>query len=212
MIAPIIVHMDRYLFLLIVFIMLVKKSLKPYIIAPNNAPGIQFSDNDKFVFRLPRKNANSIINRINEKNNQILSFKSGFNVQTIYFNEKSGIKITKFLEEAKTLNPQTVREHIEEIGKDIKNIHSSNMPFRNHFDAFKEMDKYLFLLSSEYRNHKFLKDGLILFEKLKNKLIEINMDLYNKSFIYTPTHGDIVPENILAIKNPLKIFSYQRLV
>lgn len=81
-------------------------------------------DNDKFVFRLPRKNANSIINRINEKNNQILSFKSGFNVQTIYFNEKSGIKITKFLEEAKTLNPQTVREHIEEIGKDIKNIHS----------------------------------------------------------------------------------------
>ena len=58
-------------------------------------------DNDKFVFRLPRKNANSIINRANEKNNQILSFKSGFNVQTVYFNEKSGIKITKFLEEDK---------------------------------------------------------------------------------------------------------------
>ena len=56
---------------------------------------------NQYVLRMPGNNSNNMINRHWEKENQIITSNFGLNIPTIYFDENSGIKITKFLKDGR---------------------------------------------------------------------------------------------------------------
>ena len=125
---------------------------------------------NQYVLRIPGLNSNNMINRLWEIKNQILASDFGLNVPTVYFNENNGIKITKFLKGAETLKPNTIKEHIKDIVKRLRELHTSNLKFQNEFNPFLELDKYLRLVKKENLNvfNDDLEKSIIFLKNWKN--------------------------------------------
>ncbi|WP_069632773.1 choline kinase family protein [Campylobacter pinnipediorum] len=163
------------------------------------------SGQNKFVVRLPGNSSNNMINREFEKINQTESSKYGFNVETLFFCEESGVKITRFLDNSQTLKQETVCNYLTLIAVKLKEIHDSDMKFKNLFDPSYELKKYLALIDSNSFNiFNNLKKLFDLFDNLVEKINFINKN--NKNYKLVPTHGDLVPENILYCEKDKRIY------
>ena len=68
---------------------------------------------DKYILRMPGNGTESMINRVNEKHNSTLANEARSRYRYTYFDEVSGIKISKLIEDAETINSQTAKR--EEI-------------------------------------------------------------------------------------------------
>ena len=154
---------------------------------------------EKYVVRIPGRMTHSMISRNNEKLNSLLMSKEGFNVETLYFNENTGIKITKFLENSITLNHHNInnKNHLEVIAKKLYKLHNSKLIFNNEFNTHSTFNSYLNLLKKPNNFYKF------------NKNIEEICYFFDKVCFYldkkyertSPCHNDLVPENILIRRN-----------
>lgn len=167
---------------------------------------IKTIDNQQFVLRIP--GTNIIINRKRERIIQEQTECCGLNVKSIYFNEENGIKITKFMPTSITLKPYTIGKYIQKIAKKLKFLHNSNMEFVYEFNPFDEMSKYLSLIKE---GHKFdrLNLALDIFLSHKKTIFEINQKYYGSDLILMPTHGDLVPENILINGDEILIIDWE---
>ncbi|MGP1359455.1 phosphotransferase [Campylobacter sp.] len=166
---------------------------------------------NQYVLRMPGNNSNSMINRHWEKENQIITSNFGLNIPTVYFDENSGIKITKFLKDAETLKPNTIKNHIENISKELYKLHTSDVKFKNNFDPFIKLKEYLNLIKKEnlYIFENDLKKALNIFNELKELLFDINQSKYGKNLFLRPTHGDLVAENILFDNGRIYIIDWE---
>lgn len=168
-------------------------------------------NNNQYVLRMPGNNSNNMINRHWEKENQIITSNFGLNIPTIYFEENSGIKITKFMKDAETLKPKSIKNHIENIAKELHRLHTSDIKFKNDFDPFLKLNEYLNLAKKEnlliYGDD--LKKALYIFNELKEKLFDINQSKYGKNLFLRPTHGDLVAENILFDNGRIYIIDWE---
>ncbi|OPA71628.1 hypothetical protein BB381_03815 [Campylobacter pinnipediorum subsp. caledonicus] len=163
--------------------------------------------NNKFVARIPGLASNDMIDRSIEKENQILTSEYGFNVPTIFFDKKTGIKITKFLEST-TLKPYNINEYSSLIALTLKKLHTSNIPFKNVFEPKIEFKKYLSLMKD--KQHFVISDfqkSIKLFDNLCDKIIDINKK--DKFYKLSPTHGDIVPENLLYHNKKIYVIDWE---
>ena len=150
---------------------------------------------DEIVVRIPGAMTQCLISRKNEAVNSSITSQYKFNVDTYFFDDKSGIKITKFLKDSKTLDHTTIRDNdnLIKVSKRLKELHSSNIKFNNEFNVFREYDEYLKLLKNKeifFNFYEFMPKILSFFDKIR-KYFEINIP--NLS----PCHNDLVPENIL---------------
>ncbi len=153
---------------------------------------------DLFVFRLPGVMTENFIKRENESVNSLIMSEKGFNVETCFFDAKTGIKITKFLENSEALNHQSIKKlsNLKKIAKRLKELHSISVEFNGEFNIFIEFDKYISLLKNKDLFYKFSEDMpqlIDFFTLVKSYLIANRGDLI-------ACHNDIVPENVL-IKN-----------
>ncbi|OPA72644.1 hypothetical protein BB381_05480 [Campylobacter pinnipediorum subsp. caledonicus] len=140
-----------------------------------------------------------------KKINQSESSKYGFNVETLVFSEESGVKITRFLENSQTLKQETICNYLTLIATKLKEIHNSDMQFKNLFNPSNELKKYLTLVNSDSFNiFSDFKKSIDLFDKLVEKINFINKN--NKNYKLAPTHGDLVPENILYCEKDKRIY------
>lgn len=168
------------------------------------------STQGQFVVRIPGAKSNLMIDRVNEKINQNMACKFDFNVPTLFFDEKSGVKITKFIKNTTTLKQNTIANHFNLIAPMLKEIHKSNMVFNNNFNPFEEMNRYLLLIEdSKLDLFKEFKFALELFFNLEQKLKYINQKIYKKDNVLVPTHGDLVPENILFCDGRIYIIDWE---
>ena len=167
--------------------------------------------NNQYVLRMPGNNSNNMINRYWEKENHIITSNYGLNIPTVYFDENSGIKITKFLKDAETLKPNTIKNHIENIAKELHKLHTSNLKFKNNFDPFLKLNEYINLTKKENLNifEDDLKKALCIFNELKKLLFDINQSKYGENLFLRPTHGDLVAENILLDNNKIYIIDWE---
>src|SRR3712207_5876929 len=76
----------------------------------NNNYKIVLHHDDELALRIPRENSKGFISRKNEKINSKITEKLGLNCENIYFNENSGVKITKFIKDGKTFNIKSIKE------------------------------------------------------------------------------------------------------
>ncbi|MGL5964311.1 MAG: phosphotransferase [Fusobacteriaceae bacterium] len=152
----------------------------------------------RYVLRIPGAGTESIINRYSEKINAKEASKIGVDKELIYFNSDTGIKISEYIENAETLNPETSKkiENIQLTSKLLKKLHSSNISFDNKFNIFEEILKYEKLIKNEelflkYENYFKIRKKIFNFEKI----------LKNNGYKIVSCHIDTVPENF--IKNDI---------
>ncbi|MGL5901712.1 MAG: winged helix-turn-helix transcriptional regulator, partial [Cetobacterium sp.] len=82
----------------------------------------------RYVLRIPGAGTKSIINRYSEKINAKEASRIGVDKHLIYFDSETGIKISEYIENAETLNPETSKkiESIELTSELLKKLHLSD--------------------------------------------------------------------------------------
>ncbi len=151
---------------------------------------------DSYCLRLANTKTNKLIHRDYEKFNDYLVSKAKFSVESIYFDEKTGIKITRFLNDSYALDHKSVRNEniLRQIALKLKEFHESKLEFKNTFNIFDIYKEYFSLLKQKnifYKYHKKMGHILEAFNIIATYFQKQNIHLY-------PCHNDLVPENILV--------------
>lgn len=160
---------------------------------------------DKYILRMPGNGTESMINRVNEKHNSTLANQIDLDTEILYFDEVSGIKISKLIEDAETINYQTAKreENMELIASTLRKLHNSGIEFKNEFNVFKEVEKYEYLLEKakgkNFDDYKEVRDKVM---NLENELEILGIDL-------RPCHNDTVPENFIKGKDSIYLIDWE---
>lgn len=98
-------------------------------------------DDCKYVLRVPDEAANKLINR--QKEGAVYSAIANFNISddVVYFNQDTGIKVSKFVENARTCNAAEL-EDVKTCIKFLKSFHNCNLKVPHYFDLFENIEFY----------------------------------------------------------------------
>lgn len=149
--------------------------------------------NTEYVIRQPGGMTDLIINRKNEKVNNIIVSELDLNSKCIYFDDISGIKISEYVKNSKNIaqtNPCS-KENLKAVSNILKKVHNSSKTFNNSFDWKIELEKYEQIIKD--LNGSFFSN----YDDLKNKLINFIQDNIENT-ILVPCHNDTVPENFIV--------------
>lgn len=101
-------------------------------------------DSVSYIVRVPGNGTEDFINRVEEKENLELSSALGINPELLYFNVNTGLKVTKKIENARTVTEEMAKN--EEMMKSatviLRTLHHSNKVMKNRFKLFELMTIY----------------------------------------------------------------------
>lgn len=137
----------------------------------------------KYVFRIPGKGAENFVDRNIEKNNLDKISYIGITPKPIYFDVKSGYKITPYVEGLPL--DELENKDYEEISSVLKKIHNMEK-FDNDYNQLERLKKY-----EKIHNNKTKR-----YEELKSDWIEIYYDILEK-VEKVPCHGDSQTSNFV---------------
>lgn len=147
----------------------------------------------EYVIREPGGMTEQIIDRKIEKINNNIASEFGVNSNSIYFDEKSGIKISINIKNSQNMaqaDPSSP-ENMKAVSSLMKKIHSFPKHFANHFDWQRELAKYERIIQQQRG------DFFFDYTTLKEKLVSFVQDNIKSSSL-VPCHNDTVPENFIV--------------
>ncbi len=158
-------------------------------------------DENDYVIRIPGEGTESVIDRVAEKENTYVVASSGIDVEPSYFCDTTGIKITSFIANAETLNPETIKIYTKECINTLKRLHCIDVKLSNDFSIRQEILKYAANVND-----------LELYPNLQGMIDRafILIDLYEDLDIVTcPCHNDTVAENFIKSLNHMYIIDWE---
>ena len=150
-------------------------------------------DDKLYVLRVPGNGTEEMISRQEEIKNAVYANKIGVDAELIYFNEKTGVKISKFIENAETLTPEAAKKQssMEMVVDIFRKLHTTKLQMNNSFDIYNKIENYEQLLIKVNGNN--YEDYCEVKEKVKSlKTITGELDIK-----LTPCHNDTVAENFI---------------
>lgn len=149
---------------------------------------VQTSSN-QYIVKFFGKGTEKLIDRQNEKFNIELLKDLKLDVENYLFDIEAGIKVNQYIENAETLNLNTIKTKFEKIAPILQTIHASGKELKGEFAPFDEIKKYESLIQGEiyYPNYEAVRESVF---SLKEDLEQIGID--KKS-----CHIDLVPENFI---------------
>jgi thiamine kinase-like enzyme len=145
-----------------------------------------------YVIREPGFKTEKIIDRAAEQQNNRIVSDLGINSECVYFDKETGIKISRFIDQAQTftaINPASERAMISAVTL-LKKIHTSKQPFHNRFYWETELTKYEDIVRS--LNCSFFSN----YTQHRQQLCAF-IQQHVSSLRLVPCHNDAVPENFL---------------
>ena len=160
-----------------------------FLVEPRDAEG--------FVFRLLGVGAEGMVDRTDERFNTLIATRLGLTPDVLYFDEKTGVKMTRFIANAETLHNDSIKatENLEKIAALLRTLHSSHMRLRNDFNPFKELIKYEGLLE------KANGDMSAGYADVRDKVLGLEDELTSLGVDVVPCHCDALPENWIVDPN-----------
>lgn len=150
-------------------------------------------DNECYVLRVPGNGTGEMISREDEIRNAVYANEVGVDSELVYFNEKSGIKISRFIENAETLSPEATKKqnNMIMVCDILRKLHNYNRKMANDFDIYGKIEQYENLANEVnaifFNDYYEVKDKVLL---LKNIMAELDVKL-------APCHNDTIAENFI---------------
>ena len=150
-------------------------------------------DNECYVLRVPGNGTGDMISREDEIRNAVYANEVGVDSELLYFNEKSGIKISRFIENAETLSPEATKKqnNMIMVCDILRKLHNYNRKMANNFDIYGKIEQYENLANEVnaifFDDYYEVKDKVLL---LKNIIAELDVKL-------APCHNDTIAENFI---------------
>ncbi|MGN0144890.1 MAG: NTP transferase domain-containing protein [Clostridium sp.] len=152
----------------------------------------------RYILRVAGIGTDKMINRNTEMLNSAIASEKGYNVEVPYFNLETGVKISKFIENAETLTHRSIKkeENLKQVTKILRDLHNSK-DFRmdNEFNMFRELEKYEEILRKD--DGQFFED----YEEVREKVMALEDELKKCNRVLVPSHNDLVSENFVKDVN-----------
>lgn len=147
----------------------------------------------EYAARIPGRGTEQYINRLDEKINSEITSRLGINPEVVYFDEHSGLKIVRFIENAETLNPKTgTREdNLVQVADIFYQLHTSGETFNARFDVFEKITEYETVLA---KLNGELFEG---HEEVKRQVLELEEFYKSLKIAPVPCHNDPLAENFV---------------
>lgn len=152
-------------------------------------------DNEQYVLRVPLQDAQNIVNRHHETLALEAIKDAHIDVETIYYDEISGYKVTRYLEHAKTYQECDDQDKIIRVAKLMKKFHSLNTTVDTYFDPIQRLEQYRSHVHSPLYEFEYLQDILHQIEEMDHH--------------YTLCHNDWVDGNILFVDDDAYLIDYE---
>lgn len=156
-----------------------------------------FVKDNFYVLRVPGNGTEEMISRSDEIKNAVYANKVGVDAELIYFNEDSGIKISKFIENAETLSPDAAKKqhNMELVSGVLRKLHNCTEVMNNNFDIYGKIEKYEEL--AKEANGKFFDD----YYEVKEKVAYLSKVMDELDVELRPCHNDTIAENFIKSDN-----------
>ena len=154
-------------------------------------------DDQNYVLRVPGNGTEKMISRIEEIKNAAFAHEIGVDADLIYFNEQTGIKISKFIENAQTLSPEGAKKPyvMKKICQLLNQLHQCGREMENEFNVYEKIESYEQLLNElkgeYYDDYQLVKQQVLQLKELMDDL-EIKL---------VPCHNDTLAENFIKDKH-----------
>ncbi|NSB70429.1 thiamine kinase-like enzyme [Clostridium beijerinckii] len=149
---------------------------------------------DRYILRVAGVGTEQMINRNTEMFNSAIASEKGYNVEVPYFNLETGVKISKFIENAETLTHRSIKkeENLKQVTAILRDLHECNdFHMDNEFSMFSELEKYEGILTKD--NGAFFED----YAEVREKVMALEEELNRCNRVYVPSHNDLVSENFV---------------
>jgi thiamine kinase-like enzyme len=100
------------------------------------------SKDEFFMVRIPYQDSEHIVSRQHEKAAIDLIYRQSLDVETVYFNEKTGIKITKFVDDLLTFDEYSGKDKYYRVGRLMKKFHDLGVLSGFLFDPIHRLNQY----------------------------------------------------------------------
>ena len=154
-------------------------------------------DDQNYVLRVPGNGTEKMISRVDEIKNAAFAHEIGVDADLIYFNEQTGIKISKFIEDAQTLSPEGAKKPyvMKKICQLLNQLHQCGREMENEFNVYEKIESYEQLLNElkgeYYDDYQLIKQQVLQLKELMDDL-EIKL---------VPCHNDTLAENFIKDKH-----------
>ena len=148
----------------------------------------------RYILRVAGAGTDRMINRNTEMFNSAIASEKGFNVEVPYFNLETGVKISKFIENAETLTHRSIKkeENLKQVTKILRELHEcKDFHMDNEFNMFRELEKYEDILKKD--NGEFFED----YDEVRSKVMALEDELKKCGAVAVPSHNDLVSENFV---------------
>lgn len=146
---------------------------------------------DKYVMRIPGKGTANLINRDEEWSNHQQIKSLNVDVNTVFYDEHTGIKVTRYVEDFFPLI-QSSQDKIPLVCEVLKRVHHAPVVFKNKFNVALQLDRYETIAREcQISLHE---DYHLLKTEFSNRKIP---DYLLKNTNWKPCHNDPVTENFL---------------
>ncbi|MBE6063522.1 MAG: winged helix-turn-helix transcriptional regulator [Clostridium butyricum] len=148
----------------------------------------------RYILRVAGTGTDRMINRSTEMFNSAIASEKGFNVEVPYFNLETGVKISKFIENAETLTHRSIKkeENLKQVTKILRDLHEcKDFHMDNEFNMFRELEKYEKILKKD--NGDFFED----YDKVRSQVMALEDELKRCNAVSVPSHNDLVSENFV---------------
>ena len=152
-------------------------------------------NDQQYVFRTPYADASNIVNRHHETLALKALENTQIDVETIYYDEASGYKVTKYLPDAYTYQECPYEDKIERVALLMKQFHSLHTSIHVEFDPIARYQ--------QYQSH--VKTPLHTFTMLDTILEELKA-MHHPHIL---CHNDWVDGNILFTKDQTYLIDYE---
>lgn len=149
--------------------------------------------NEEYVLRVPGNGTEKMINRDEEMANAKLASELGIDSELIYFNDQNGIKVTRLIPDAETLNPTTAKreDNMRLTTAVLRQLHGSGVEMENHFNVFCKMSQYEDLLKEvNGKPYEY-------FAEVKKQVMALKHEYEGMDIEFVPCHNDLVAENLV---------------
>ncbi|MDE5978256.1 MAG: phosphotransferase family protein [Turicibacter sp.] len=158
-------------------------------------------EGEKYTFRIPGKNAEVFVDREEELANIRIVDELGINNKTIYFDTKTGYKISKFVEGTPLSDVKEPESHLEDVAKVLHTLHESGLKAQDDYRPYDRLNKYEKLVSDfGYKHAK---------EYFELKDAFFSQREYLDQFPKVICHGDSQISNLLIAKNQTYLLDWE---
>lgn len=147
----------------------------------------------KFIVKFFGKGTEKLINRIAEKNNLEKLRDLELDVENYIFDIKEGIKVNEYIENAITFDAHYIKTKNKEVAEILQKVHGSGKELEGEFKIFDEIKKYENLIQGEIK--------YAYYDKIRDKVFELQSHLEEIGIDRKSCHIDLVPENFIEDEN-----------